>query len=314
MHTLTGCEIQEGHTVKNRFYEGTIDKCTLNNKVKIYECRLHCKTEFSLSFDIGDEACVCVNMEDKSSLSLIYFKGLNLVSPFSSVLLLGKKNLGLSFIFEPNKDYDFVLIKIAHSNFEFRGIHLSTLLDKLKVNGDNNCLKNNTPNLALWGITKNLIALNKIEIENKLIASGYCNIILGLKLKEQAADEKEVMKSNVFRSYEIKQLELITKIIEENPERQFCIKDLCKQSGLSVAKLQRGFKDMHNCTVAIFIRNVRLEKAIEMLKTTNLNISEIVYSVGLNSRSYFCRIFKKRFRCSPKHYQQMLRENHLSAS
>ncbi|RXJ44361.1 helix-turn-helix domain-containing protein [Gelidibacter gilvus] len=45
-----------------------------------------------------------------------------------------------------------------------------------------------------------------------------------------------------------------------------------------------------------------------------MNISEIVYSVGLSSRSYFCRIFKKRFKCSPKLYQQRLKQIFPSAS
>ena len=73
-------------------------------------------------------------------------------------------------------------------------------------------------------------------------------------------------------------------------------------SGLSPFKLQEGFKTTHGRTVADFIRNVRLEKAEELIKTTDLNISEIVYTIGLSSSSYFSKIFKLKYNCSPKDY------------
>ena len=72
---------------------------------------------------------------------------------------------------------------------------------------------------------------------------------------------------------------------------------------MSPAKLQEGFKLLHNRTVSDFIRNVRVETAEHLIKTTDLNISEIVYTVGLTSRSYFSKIFKQKYKCSPKYYQ-----------
>jgi AraC-like DNA-binding protein len=62
---------------------------------------------------------------------------------------------------------------------------------------------------------------------------------------------------------------------------------------------------MHGRTVSDFVRNVRLEKAEDLIKNTDLNISEVVYSIGLTSRSYFCKIFKKKYDCSPKEYKLM---------
>ncbi|GAA0872142.1 hypothetical protein GCM10009117_12890 [Gangjinia marincola] len=69
---------------------------------------------------------------------------------------------------------------------------------------------------------------------------------------------------------------------------------------------------MHNRTVADYVRNVRLDKAEELMRTTDLNISEIVYSVGLTSRSYFCKIFKQKYKCSPKQYHMKLQKANIS--
>ena len=74
--------------------------------------------------------------------------------------------------------------------------------------------------------------------------------------------------------------------------------------GLSASKLQEGFKDMHGRTVNNFICHIRLLKAEQLLKNSDLNISEIVYSLGWSSRSYFSKIFKEKYNCTPSFYQE----------
>ena len=52
-------------------------------------------------------------------------------------------------------------------------------------------------------------------------------------------------------------------------------------------------------SASVYIRSLRLEQAAEMLKSNQGNVSEIAYSVGFNSLSYFSRCFKKHFDSSP---------------
>lgn len=95
--------------------------------------------------------------------------------------------------------------------------------------------------------------------------------------------------------------------IREHPEAPYSLDYLSSASGLSPAKLQEGFKSVFNRTVSDFIRHVRLMKAEHLMSTTDLNISEIVYSIGFTSRSYFCKIFKREFNCSPKQYKNKIK-------
>ena len=44
-----------------------------------------------------------------------------------------------------------------------------------------------------------------------------------------------------------------------------------------------------------FIREVRLKKAVGLLKSDEYNIDEIAIIVGFNSTSYFIRSFKKKY-------------------
>ncbi|EDP94776.1 helix-turn-helix transcriptional regulator [Kordia algicida OT-1] len=91
--------------------------------------------------------------------------------------------------------------------------------------------------------------------------------------------------------------------IEENPQELYTISMLCEMTRLSPAKLQEGFKILCDRTVIDFIRYVRLTAAEKLIRTTDMSIAEIIYSVGFTSRSYFSKIFKNKYGDSPKQYQ-----------
>lgn len=57
-------------------------------------------------------------------------------------------------------------------------------------------------------------------------------------------------------------------------------------------------------TVNEFIRSIRLKKALQLLSSQDLTITEVAYSVGFSSQSYFTRSFVKQFGSSPKEYQK----------
>ena len=52
-------------------------------------------------------------------------------------------------------------------------------------------------------------------------------------------------------------------------------------------------------STAVFIRSVRLQKAIDLIRTTDKTISEIAYDVGFNDPSWFSRAFKEEFGYAP---------------
>ena len=48
-----------------------------------------------------------------------------------------------------------------------------------------------------------------------------------------------------------------------------------------------------------FIKEIRLKKSKELLKSTELTVSEISYSVGFSSPAYFTKCFKQHYKVSP---------------
>lgn len=149
-----------------------------------------------------------------------------------------------------------------------------------------------------------LKAINQKGIVRNLLINSTVYLILALEIEQHKYDlTKSETNYNTLTNSERVIVKNISEYIQTNPEIQYTLKYLCKKFGISPFKLQEGFKIMHDRTVADFIRNVRVEVAENLIRTSELNISEIVYTVGLTSRSYFSKIFKEKYNCSPKHYQ-----------
>jgi len=95
-------------------------------------------------------------------------------------------------------------------------------------------------------------------------------------------------------------LNRITKVIEDNiSNEQFGVSELANEIAMSRSNLLRKVKKMTNLSVSQFINQVRLEKAMEMLKETSLTVSEVSYEVGFSSPSYFIKCFKDNYGYPP---------------
>ncbi len=95
-------------------------------------------------------------------------------------------------------------------------------------------------------------------------------------------------------------IDQITAVIEDNiANEQFGVSELADAIGMSRSNLLRRVKKSSNLSVSQFIRQVRLQKAMELLKDSTLTISEISYQVGFGSTSYFIKCFKESYGYPP---------------
>ncbi|MCW9705423.1 ATP-binding protein [Fodinibius salsisoli] len=90
-----------------------------------------------------------------------------------------------------------------------------------------------------------------------------------------------------------------TVIMENMTDEQFGVQELAEALQLSNSYLTHKLKKETDMSASVYIRNLRLEQAAKMLKNSQGNVSEIAYSVGFNSLSYFSRSFKEQFGSSP---------------
>ena len=92
----------------------------------------------------------------------------------------------------------------------------------------------------------------------------------------------------------------ITAIIEEHiANEQFGVSELAREIGMSRSNLLRKIKKLTNLSVSQFIRQVRLKRAMVMLKEHSANVSEVSYQVGFSSTSYFIKCFREFYGYPP---------------
>ena len=102
-----------------------------------------------------------------------------------------------------------------------------------------------------------------------------------------------------IKQYELDKILAVSNFIQQNLTENLAVNNLVSISGLAASKLQAGFNYLFGTTVNGYVTQKRLEKAAELIELAEMNISQIVYYIGFSSRSYFSKIFKRRYGLSP---------------
>ncbi len=98
----------------------------------------------------------------------------------------------------------------------------------------------------------------------------------------------------------LKKIREIANFIDYHVADVGTIGNLATMGGMNEMKLQKGFQLLFKNSVYGYIQQVRFKKAMFLLCNTDKTITEIINEVGLNSRSHFSKIFKKKFGRSPR--------------
>lgn len=91
-------------------------------------------------------------------------------------------------------------------------------------------------------------------------------------------------------------------ILRENLQEPPNLEELGKQVGCSPFYLSRLFSQEAGMTIQQYIRQIRMERAAELLRTGKCNVTEAAMEVGYNSLSHFSSAFHETFGCCPGLY------------
>lgn len=92
----------------------------------------------------------------------------------------------------------------------------------------------------------------------------------------------------------------LTDIILSNLKNEnFGVEELSREMGMSHTTIHRKLRSYAQMSVSRFIREVRLQKAHEMLLQNLGTVSEISYRVGFGSPSYFNKCFHEYYGYPP---------------
>jgi AraC-like DNA-binding protein len=79
---------------------------------------------------------------------------------------------------------------------------------------------------------------------------------------------------------------------------------LARQVSLSSSYYSVLFKQYMGCTPVQYITRVRMDKAMQLLKESNLPVSEVARQVGFEDALYFTRVFSHSLGLTPRAYRK----------
>ena len=135
----------------------------------------------------------------------------------------------------------------------------------------------------------------RLYLESKAIE------LLALKLDQLNTTPKRPL-PKALKPKDIERIHYAKEILLRDIENPPSLLSLAKAAGLNDYKLKQGFRYVFDSTVFGYLNNYRMEQARKLLKTSNLTVSEVAYSVGFSNRSHFAATFKRKFGTNPKSF------------
>lgn len=100
-------------------------------------------------------------------------------------------------------------------------------------------------------------------------------------------------------------MQRINALIKVNlDDENFDTDALCTAMSLSRTQLFRRLKSLIRQAPANYIKTIRLQKAKELLETTDLTVSEVVFKTGFKTLSHFTNIFQKQYGILPSVFRR----------
>jgi AraC-like DNA-binding protein len=215
----------------------------------------------------------------------VYFHGSNLPHWFRKK---NEKQIGASMVVQFKDDF------LGKGFFEIP-----------EMNQIKHLLKNSARSIYCKGELKKSIQKQLIEIE---FLSGYERIISLLNmLREISLSEEYECVSGTIVTHTEKDQILINRIFEysmNNFKHKITIEEVAALTNKSISAFCHYFKKVTKVSYINFLTQIRISHACELLKTSNLTITEICYESGFNNWSNFSKHFNKYCQMSPSKYRK----------
>lgn len=161
----------------------------------------------------------------------------------------------------------------------------------------------NIKQIPINGLLKNFkesinILLNNPELaDENLIKNKLREFILLLSKTQKIPSHLDFL-SAMFKKNGTE----FNKTINNNIYSNLSIPEFAHLCNMSLSSFKRKFKEVYNQSPKKYINERKLQKAIELLQTKKLRISEIAYECGFETISTFNRAFKSQYGKSPSDY------------
>ncbi|MDH7912888.1 AraC family transcriptional regulator [Winogradskyella sp. SYSU M77433] len=297
--------------------DGHIKAISFENGISLIEVDVLLNKSFRIRFkkDELNPLILLFNVESKVTHSNSSNENENKIERFESLMFSNDMKDYNTLLIHKNKATSFIKIYINRKEFEKKldhfednmGSDLETIFKD--VNGVNLFSYKGQYSME---ISEAIDAIKNCESEG-LVKSMFIESktyeILTLHFQQYTDDLNDPKKRQILRRSTIDKVEKAAKIVNEDLAANYSVNQLAKKVGLNQNTLQSGFQHLFNSSVNDYVKSKRIIKAKELIENTDLNITEITYSIGINSRSYFSKLFKEKYKLTPKEYLDQVRKD-----
>jgi transcriptional regulator GlxA family with amidase domain len=130
-------------------------------------------------------------------------------------------------------------------------------------------------------------------------------------LRTQLRDASATQRMSLRERYNVNNEKVLgaLALMESNPEEPLDRALLARLSGVSVRQLERPFITLLGATIGSSYLNLRLSRALTLLKETSLTTMAVAVACGFVSTSHFSRAFKRRYGSPPSSLRRILRSD-----
>ena len=99
-------------------------------------------------------------------------------------------------------------------------------------------------------------------------------------------------------------LKTVNRYLGEHTGAPVVVSDIAEAMNYSASRLRVLFKEAAGIPLGAYIQNYRINRAMALLRTTDLAIADVAREAGFGSPQAFSRIFKKKTGVIPRNYRQ----------
>lgn len=206
---------------------------------------------------------------------------------------------GDAVIYLPEQPQDYQYISDDHPELfwmHFSGSQAEALLKELKMDQD-----------IVYHVSfqsEYTTLFHRIIRELQLCGPHYYALVNALAQELLLLMSRSFLESDGKLRLRNQQIQQAISIIHEDCRQERSTVDLAREANMSACWFIRSFKEYTGLSPQQYIIRARMNKARELLSSTNNNISEVALMVGYENPLYFSRLFKKHVGLSPREYKQ----------
>jgi AraC-like DNA-binding protein len=97
----------------------------------------------------------------------------------------------------------------------------------------------------------------------------------------------------------------VDEILQDNFDRPFSLLELSNELGVHWAHLSREFPRYFRCNFSQYVRKLKVDKSLALLRSSNLPMAEITFICGFADQSHFIRCFKEFTGTTPRNFRRI---------